>query len=515
MWEAIAANRRRSRLLIGLLGAVLVLLGAVIGLAVAVPLNRPATLGRWLGTQQQFVPPARLQRYESDPADDLPASGARPLLDEIIAAQNGAYWGMGIALLIWLVLWVTAVAGGDSILLGAAKAVEVPREAAPQLWNVVEEMTIASGLKQMPKIYVIDDSSLNAFAVGNRPERAAVAVTAGLLKRLSRDELQGVIGHELGHIHNLDIRFMTLASVMVGAIVLLSDLFLRSVFYSGAGRRSSSRRGGGQAQIIMLVVAILVAVSAPLAAQLLYFACSRRREYLADASAARFTRYPEGLAAALERIATQAAPQAGASKVVAPLYIVNPLQEGALFTLFSTHPPTKERVRILRGMAGAGFGAYEAAFRQVRGAAQSCIGAKTLQDSTGIDLRAASPEVQPPEDPIARARGVGELLEHVLPFVVIPCPCGVRMKVPPQFRKPAVKCPRCGREHEVPGVSAPGAGAGPQAGAPRRVSYQRRGTDWESFRCTCGHPVQISPKFSAPQVACPKCGQGIDVRPAG
>lgn len=399
MWEAIASNERRSWLLISLMGALLVAFGGVIGLYV-------------------------------DP-------------------QVGGYFGVAVAAALWLILWATAAGAGDSILLNSVKAREISKEDAPQLWNIVEEMTIASGLGQMPKVYVMDDPTLNAFAVGHNPKRAAVAVTSGLLKRLSRDELQGVIGHELGHIRNLDVRFMTLVSVMVGAIVLISQGFLRGMFGGGGGRRGSSN-GGGQAQLIFLAIAILLAILAPLAAQLLYFSCSRRREFLADASSARFTRYPEGLAAALEKIAGQAAVQKDVNRVVAPLYIVNPLQGRAAFSPFSTHPPTEERIRILRGMAGAGYAAYQAAFQQVHGAGARCIGEVTLKADAVAALRTPTVEPATREQAVARAQQVGQLLDRVINYAVIPCACGVRLKVPPGFKRDTLTCPRCGREHAVP-----------------------------------------------------------------
>ncbi len=452
MWEAIASNERRSWVLVSLLGIVLIALGGTIGLAVE--------------------------------------------------PHVGGFFGVAAAVALWLILWATAAGAGDGILLRTAKAREIQKEDAPQLWNVVEEMTIAAGLGQMPKVYVIDDPTLNAFAVGYRQRKAAVAVTSGLLKRLNRDELQGVIAHELGHIRNLDVRFMTLASVMVGAVVIISQGFLRGMFYSG-GRRGSSRGGGG-GQLILLAAAILLAIIAPLAAQMLYFACSRRREFLADASSARFTRFPEGLAAALEKISGQAKSQPEVSKVLAPLYIVNPLAERAIFGLFSTHPPTTERVRILRSMAGAGYAAYQAAFERLH-AGTRCIGARTLSADTSAAIRA--PIAEPAaEDPVQRARDVGQLLDRVINFVVIPCACGARLKLPPGFKRESVACPRCGRQHAVPKVEA--------RPAQQPARYQRRGTGWESFQCACGHTVQISPTCSAARVNCPKCRRRIEIQPA-
>jgi heat shock protein HtpX len=498
MWEAIASNRRRSLILITLMGVLLVLLGALIG----------ATVAAWIAPLHHALPSYGSGQPWAVNLEER--TGAPSLGDQVFAARGGALWGILVALVIWLILWATAAGAGDSILLGTARAREIQKEDAPQLWNVVEEMTIAAGLGQMPRVFLIDDSALNAFAVGYRPHKAAVAVTAGLLKRLTRDELQGVVAHELGHIRNLDVRFMTLAAVMVGAIALLAQFFLRGMFYSGSGRRSSSK-GGGQAQLFLLLIAVLVAILAPLAAQLLYFACSRRREFLADASSARFTRYPEGLASALEKISGQAGAQAEISKVVAPLYIVNPLQEHAAFSLFSTHPKTIERITILRSMAGAGYAAYENAFRKIQGG-QPCVGAITLTNDQGVPVRPPTPEVAKKEDAIARARAVGQLLDKVLPFVVIPCACGARLKLTPDFKRDTLQCPRCGREHAVPKAEA--AGSATEAAPAKPLRYRRQGTGWESFQCACGHPVQLSPKFSGSHIECPKCRRDIVVVPA-
>ena len=243
----------------------------------------------------------------------------------------------------------------------------------PQLFNVVEEMKIAAGLPAMPKIYIINDPAPNAFATGRSPKSASIAVTAGLLGRLNRDELQGVVAHEMSHILHRDILYVMMAGVMLGGVVLLSQVFLRGMFQGSVGSRrrySSESRGGGQAQMVMIIIAVLAAILAPLMAQLLYFAVSRRREYLADAGAARLTRYPEGLASALEKIATDPAPQlAAANEATAPMYIVNPFKKRGKMDLSawtSTHPPIAERIRILRSMSqGASYKDYAEAFAAV------------------------------------------------------------------------------------------------------------------------------------------------------
>jgi heat shock protein HtpX len=204
----------------------------------------------------------------------------------------------------------------------------------------------------MPEVYVIEDGSPNAFATGRDPQHAAIAVTRGLLQKLDHLELEGVIAHELSHIGNYDIRLMTVVVVLVGLVALMADFMLRLTFF-GAGSRSSNRgRNGGAAVLIIYGLALLAVILTPIAAQLIRFALSRQREYLADASGALLTRYPEGLARALEKISADPDPLEVANKATAHLYINDPLREHGSFlnNLFSTHPPIEERVRRLRAM---------------------------------------------------------------------------------------------------------------------------------------------------------------------
>jgi heat shock protein HtpX len=240
---------------------------------------------------------------------------------------------------------------GGRIVLAASRAQEVTHDEAPQLFNVVEEMAIAGGLP-MPKVYIIKDSAPNAFATGRDPEHASVAVTSGLLEKLNRDELQGVIAHEMSHVGNFDIRYAMLVGILVGTTVLISDFFLRSLWFGG-GRR---REGGGQAQIIMIIVAVVLAILAPIFARLLQLSISRQREYLADASAVRLTRNPKGLADALQKISGDREVLEAANRATAHLYIVNPVKgfEKRAKGLFSTHPPIQERIQILRFMETGG-----------------------------------------------------------------------------------------------------------------------------------------------------------------
>jgi heat shock protein HtpX len=302
--ERIAVNRRNSLLLITVFLAFVAVFGYVIGYA-------------WIG----------------DP--------------------RGALFGLALAFVVGVVSGLATYYGGDRMVLAASRASEITHDDAPVLFNVVEEMSIAAGVP-MPKVYIISDTAPNAFATGRDPEHASVAVTSGLLDKLDRDELQGVVAHEMAHVGNFDIRYAMLVGVLVGTTVLISDFFLRGLWFGGGRRRGG---GGGQAQLIMLLVAIVLAILAPLFARLLQLSISRQREYLADATAVRLTRNPKGLADALQKISGDREVLEVANRATAHLYIVNPVKgfEKRAEGLFSTHPPIEKRVGILRSMETGGI----------------------------------------------------------------------------------------------------------------------------------------------------------------
>ena len=237
---------------------------------------------------------------------------------------------------------------GDKLVLAQSQAKALPADAEPQLRNIVETLAIGLGIDP-PKIYVIDDTAPNAFATGRDPKHASIAVTKGLLEKLDRTELEGVIAHEMSHVVNRDIRVMLLVTVLVGTIALISDGLLRSMQFGGERRRG---RGGGAG--IIAIVAIVLAILTPIIATLIQLAVSRQREYLADASGALLTRYPAGLASALKKIAADTEALEVANKATASLYIANPLKDRPTFMdgLFNTHPPMAERVKRLEAMGG-------------------------------------------------------------------------------------------------------------------------------------------------------------------
>lgn len=413
MWEQIAANRRKSFLLVILAAVVLLSLGWVLG--------------------EYFL-----------------GKGAGPT-------------GMILAGLVWLVMTAVSWFQGDNIMLSMAGAKKVQKEDLPILFNVVEEMTLASGLPKMPDVYVIDDPAPNAFATGRRPETAAVAVTSGLLRSLNRDELQGVVAHELAHVRNRDIQLMLFAGVLVGAIVIIAEVGMRGMWFGGGRSRSRRDSGGEGGNAIVAILAIVMMILAPILAQVIYMAVSRKREYLADASAATFTRYPEGLASALEKISRAPDTLASANKATAPMYIVNPLKRvgkmGAKMAAnsTSTHPPIDERIRILRSMAGGGFAAYEESFRQVHGG-KGVIPGSALKEEGAAEGGSAGGSARRPAERSTRqeaasqkiiARQVDDFFYRSAGYRVINCECGATLKIPADYQAQTAECPRCGAGHSL------------------------------------------------------------------
>jgi heat shock protein HtpX len=305
-YSEIAANKRQSVILAVLVGLLLGALGFAIGYAVS-------------------------------------GSAAGGLIATVIAIGVAALASIG------------SYFGGDKLVLATSQAKEVDAATQPQLMNVVQELAIAAAIP-MPRVYIIDDTAPNAFATGRDPQHASVAVTSGLLQKMDREELQGVLGHELSHVRNYDIRFNLLVGVLVGGVALLSSFFLRYTFFFGGGRRSNNRDsgGGGGLQIVFFVIAIVLAILAPIAAQFVQLAVSRQREYLADASSVDLTRNPTGLERALATIATDKDVLEVASSATQHLYFTNPIKkfESRAAGLMSTHPPIVDRINRLRELTG-------------------------------------------------------------------------------------------------------------------------------------------------------------------
>ena len=272
----------------------------------------------------------------------------------ISGAVEGAVAATVIALAIGTLASLASYFAGDKLVLASSGAKEVTAAEAPQLMNVVQEMSVAAGVP-MPRVYLIDDTAPNAFATGRDPQHASVAVTSGLLQKLDREELQGVLGHELSHVRNFDIRFSLMVGVLVGSVALLADFFLRFTFWGGGrGGRSRDRDGGGGLQAIVFVIAIVLAVVAPIAARLVQLAVSRQREYLADASSVELTRNPRGLERALAAIAGDKDVLEVANRATQHLYFSNPIKkfESRSSSMWSTHPAIVDRIDRIRSLSG-------------------------------------------------------------------------------------------------------------------------------------------------------------------
>jgi heat shock protein HtpX len=305
-------NRRNTLLLLVVLTALAALTGYVIG---------------WL--------------IEGEATDAVPLWSQLGLVAAALMAVISIGWSM------------ISLAFGDSLVLTMANAKAIDKSDAPQLYNVVEEMAIAAGVP-MPRVMVLETEALNAFATGNRVGHGTIVVTRGLLDTLSRDELQGVVAHEMSHLANLDTRYMVVVGVTVGLIALVCDMLLRTMAWGGSGSSRSSDKKGSSGGGLLIILLIVVAIFAPLAAKAVQMAVSRQREYLADATSVQFTRNPNGLISALGKLAAKAAPFPGVSRATQHLFIVNPVQT---FTsdspaLLATHPDVADRIARLRNLGG-------------------------------------------------------------------------------------------------------------------------------------------------------------------
>jgi heat shock protein HtpX len=321
----------------------------------------------------------------------------------VVGGVNGGIGLLGVFGLVAIGWSILGYYSGDKMVLAVSGAHQVTHENEPQLFNVVEEMTIAAGLPNVPAVYVIEEAAPNAFATGRDPQHSSLAVTRGLMEMLDREELQGVVAHEMSHIRNYDIRFATLVGILVGMIALVADFFLRMSFWGGFGRR----RGGSSNDstgAIMMVVALVLAILAPLAAYSVQFAISRRREYLADASGVELTRNPLGLARALNDIAADPRPLSHANRATAHLYIANPLKnkkDKEVSGVFDTHPPIQKRIGLLLEMAHVGPEALVPGRRAMAVAAGDSAAAVGPTGTAGFPGTPAGPLPHDPPPPPA------------------------------------------------------------------------------------------------------------------
>jgi heat shock protein HtpX len=426
MWEQVEANRKKTTLLIVCMALLLISVGFFCGI--------------YVGSEAvcTFIP-AENKKF--------------------VSCVNYGLFGVFAAFIVWAIQSLIALYAGDQIILSLMGAKEVKEEHDKRLHNIVDEMVIASGLGKKPTIYVIDDHRPNAFAVGRGQNNASVAVTTGLLEIMNRDELQGVIAHEIAHIQNEDVLLMTMMANTIGTIVLLSEITVRVMRFSGSSRRSNSKDGGGAIVLIFVVVGLLLMVLSPIIARLIYFAASRNREYLADACAALYTRYPSGLASALAKIHsfshgnTQVMSKESSvedeeqkiNQMVAPMFIVNPLQrETKNFkgSPFDSHPPLGARIEILNsfGNGTVSLEKYNENFRRVVDSSSSIISVKSSSELKETEQREPS---QNEDDPITKKRSVNDLIWNASGFTQYECSCGTKLKIPKAKAQSKLNCPHC------------------------------------------------------------------------
>ncbi|MCR5260707.1 MAG: M48 family metallopeptidase [Candidatus Gastranaerophilales bacterium] len=444
MWHQIAINKRNSCILLTLMLLVLLVLGAAFGMLISYYF--PIEMARSADFQQMML--------------------------------HSAQDGIIVAFVVWCILLLCALTNGKNAILALNQAYKLPEYSHLVLENVVEEMSIAAGLPKPPEIYVIDTAMPNAFATGLNPKKAAIAVTTGLLVELDRDELQAVVAHEIAHIVNRDTMYMIFAGVMIGTIVFLSELGLR---FMRNGFRSKRCRGGGKGDLIILVVCLFLMILAPILAQLLYFSISQRREYLADACAVQYTRYPQGLATALAKISGSLYMFRDADKITSAMYIVHPLDYEKRYkstysmfgNAFSTHPPTEKRIKILEKMTGADFNAYNEAFVKVSKFGKRPLlkkeflyGVKPMEiqnpkekkekenpvpSAMGIAAAAAGVAVlseaekahKLAKEKVERKRSAQNIVLKANNYIEKECSCGTKFKFPEEYEGQTIRCPHC------------------------------------------------------------------------
>jgi len=427
-----------------------------------------------------------------------------------IEPNYGLYWGAAFGILLWAVQSLVAYFLGDDIVLHFNMAVVVTPESSPQLYNIVEEMKIAAGLDVMPEIYIVQSPGLNAFATGIRKNKTAICVTSGLVENLNRDELQGVIAHEMSHILNRDVLFMTFAGVMLGTITMLSNALLKGTIFANSDRRSRRKRGIGGGHPAVILILLLLAIFAPILARIFYFTISKKREYLADATAARLTRYPIGLASALQKIAKKSS-VSFVSKITAPMFIVNPHfaggDEDSIFSA-STHPPIYKRIAILTQLQHGGtvsLGNYQKIYeKEVEHS--PLLSNAVLKADTGEKVRLQSESGNKVPE---QTKAVEDIILANAGFKILTCECGLKIKLPPSSVAAKVKCPRCKRELSVENGKLDTASSG---GETELVFKRMSLTAWESFPCQCGNfTFQLSPLFRGTYVICKRCGTKVKI----
>ncbi|HOL20242.1 MAG TPA: M48 family metallopeptidase [Candidatus Hydrogenedens sp.] len=481
MFELVRQNKRRSIILAGVMLLFMLMIGYIIGAFLAYAYYFVTEPYAFSDEKLAQSPHQQYQQHYRTNYPQHPSSTRESLTYEEVQFFTWLYWGpLGaiVAFVAWFIQMIFAFYSGGNMLLSISNAIKIEKADHPQLFNIVEEMKIASRLPKMPEIYIIDDPAMNAFATGRSPEHCAVAVTRGLLNHMNRDQIQGVIAHEISHIVHRDTLYMTMLAVSLGTIILLVVGLREAV---GAGIRGSARyssrnrKDAGGVILFLIVVyifALLLSLIAPFLAQLIYFACSRQREYLADAGSVVLTRNPEGLASALEAIAKkyQQTPPININQLTAPMYIINPLEANKLdaSSIFSTHPPILKRIQILRTIARTPTATYEQVWQQIEGkkwkkkytistneltpTIYTSVGG-TVPPPLPLEQQMLNQTIKPPSTsaettPHQNVRNAGDAIMKAQKFNFLKCSCGVILKIPPNYQGKII-CPRCRTTHNI------------------------------------------------------------------
>ena len=440
MWTQIQKNRRNCFLVIWIIFVVMILLGGFVG---------------------------ALYSYFFHENTDIPLSVFLNW-QNFDAYSETMFIGIAISLFIWLFLLFIALIDGKRIILALNWAYKLPSDTHRILRNIVEEMTIAAGLPKVPDIYVIDAAMPNSFSTGMSPKDSAIVVTTGLLTNLDRDELQGVIAHEIAHIANRDTSFMLIAGAMLGTITIITHFGLKMIFGHTMTRRNPI---GNNFKLKFLIIALtlLLMVFSPIMARILYLFISQKKEYLADACAVQYTRYPHALATALVKISTSVFVLRDADKLTSSMYIVHPLdlevEQKEAFSMFKnvfrTHPPTEKRIEVLEKMTCADFNAYVEAFKQTSHKRRVIIDKRDLYNVKRLEIKKPERNYETDvkgrhiylstaiADMAERKREAEDIVWKAKNYIFKECDCGTKLKFPQSYKGQKISCPHCGNSITV------------------------------------------------------------------
>jgi heat shock protein HtpX len=421
-----------------------------------------------------------------------------------LIAEEQWYYGIIFAILLWAVLVGVTFLQGEEIILRLAQAKPANPIHYPLLHNVTEEMQIAANLPFSPDLFVIDDDSPNAFSTGKSPQSATIVVTTGVLELLNRNELQGVIAHEISHIINRDVLFMTHAAVMLGSIIFLSKIYLRGLIYSGGGR--TRKRSMNRATGLLFILSIIFSLLAPLVANILYVSISKSREYLADASAVRLTRYPFGLMRALQKISGSTYEFKKANSTISSFYINDPFYEARPLFQLDTHPPIEKRIEILKSLThDVNYFTYQKVYSRICGKPgknSNIIPATSLKEDSVLSVIPPLKEhlqetIIPSSKP---ANHVVEAEKNVTAANIFQYILGVDVTKPDQLNQSYQK-PIANNDKSARAIRKENG----------EVVYHRQKNGWESFACLCGSAKHLSPSYKKNELFCTNCSTMIKI----